>query len=193
MFDGGGGWIDNLATVCMLNTTISGNIDTLTLLKKRGISCSNVADDNSGYTLLHAAAAYGRLECAGMLLRYGYTAVALANNGDSAVDVAFAVEVPTAFKGDNVVKAEWSEHAATVLMLLKHGCGYNAYKIKDNDECAAVIKQYYDELRGASVKQQQLLQLHAASTNTVNDANTTTVQCSSWKQIRNRRATLCTH
>jgi ankyrin repeat protein len=167
----------------MLNATISGNFDTLTLLKERGVSCNNVIDNASGYTLLHAAAAYGRHECAGMLMRHGYTAVALATNRESAVDVALASRLPNVLKRDNITRPEWPARAATVLMLLKSGCDYDVSSIKDNDEYAAVVKQYYDELREASVKQQQLLQLHAAGTYSVNDdkshlefTNTTTVQ-----------------
>jgi hypothetical protein len=33
-----GGWIDDLATACMLNATISGNLSTLMLFIERGIS-----------------------------------------------------------------------------------------------------------------------------------------------------------
>jgi ankyrin repeat protein len=178
LFDSGG-WLDSLATACMLNTIISGNFDALELLLERGISCSDVIDDDTGYTLMHAAAAYGRHECAGMLMRHGYTATTLANNGESAVDVVFASTLPDVLKLDNIIRPEWSERAATVLMLLKSGCDYNVSRIIHNDECAAVIKQYYDELRDESVKQQQLLQLHAIDTYSRNDdtsGNATTVQ-----------------
>jgi Ankyrin repeats (many copies) len=167
----------------MLNITISGNLDALTLLIERGISCSNVIDDNTSYTLLHAAAAYGRHECAGMLIRHGYAATNLATNGDSAVDVAFASTLSDVLKRDNITRPEWSDGAATVLMLLTHGCDYNVSNIMHKDEYAEVVKQYYDELRDESVKQQQLLQQHAAGIYSVNDetsgvdsADTITVQ-----------------
>jgi hypothetical protein len=144
-----------------------------------------VISDSNGYTLLHAAAAYGRHECAGMLMRHGYTAAALANDGDSAVDTAFASILPDVLKRDNVTRPEWSERAATVLMLLNNGCDYNVSKIIHNDECVAVVKQYYDELRYDSMKQQQLLQQHAIDTYSFNgdtsgidsaDASTVQVQ-----------------
>jgi ankyrin repeat protein len=82
-----GGWLDDLAAECMLNATSGGNVDTLILLIERGISCSGVIDD-CGLTLIHAAAAYGRLECLGLLMRQGYDAHVISSGGLSAVDIA---------------------------------------------------------------------------------------------------------
>jgi Ankyrin repeats (many copies) len=175
LFDSNG-WLDSLATACMLNTVIAGNTDTLALLIERGISCSDVIDDGStGYTLLHAAAVYSRLECAGMLIRNGYTAVALAKNGESAVDSAFEAEIPAVFKRNDIDIKPWELCKPTALLLLQYGCEYNASKVSNNKFHAAVVAQYLNKLREASLKQQQLLQLHAAGTYSVNDDRSHTV------------------
>eukprot|EP00953_Heterococcus_sp_UTEX-ZZ885_P000368 730-Heterococcus_DN1.PRE.4 len=162
-----GGWIDSLATICLLNATISGNSHVLAILLELAVSCSNVIDDDTGYTLLHAAAAYGWHECAGLLIRHGHTTEALTKQGKSAVDVAFASWLPAALKRDKITRSEWPDRAATALLLLKTGCAYNASTNMNNGHFSAVLEQYQSELRAASLTQQQLLQQHAAATSGV--------------------------
>jgi ankyrin repeat protein len=159
-----GGWVDNLATACMLNATISGHLNTLMLLIERGISCSNVIDNADGYTLLHAAATYGRLECAGLLLRNGYDATILSNDGASAVDIAFELEVPAVFEREDIAIESWESCKATASLLLQHGCEYDANKVFNIKAYAAVIAQYLDELRERTTKQQEILQVYTANT-----------------------------
>eukprot|EP00953_Heterococcus_sp_UTEX-ZZ885_P000367 730-Heterococcus_DN1.PRE.3 len=171
LFDSGG-WIDSLAAACMLNATINGNTDTLTLLLKRGISCSNVIDDDSGYTLLHAAATYGRLEGAGMLIRHGYAATTLSVDGVSAVDVAFAVELPKALAREGIAAESWAACKPTALLLLQNGCDYDLSKVVDNEMYAALITQYLNELREHTTRQQEILQVYTVNTYTISSANT---------------------
>jgi ankyrin repeat protein len=138
LFDSGG-WIDSLATACMLNATISGNTDTLALLIERGISCSGVICDSNGYTLLHAAAAYGSLECAGVLLREGYDATVVTNDGVSAVDIVFAENLPVVLQREGVTRPAWCDRQATALMLLKYGVGYDASSAAKMQHCLSNI------------------------------------------------------
>eukprot|EP00953_Heterococcus_sp_UTEX-ZZ885_P017904 10014-Heterococcus_DN1.PRE.3 len=171
-----GGWLDSLATACIIEATIAGNIDTLALLIARGVDCTAVIDD-IGYTLLHAAAAYGRQDCVNVLLRQGCDAKALTTGGVSVLDVAFGHELPAVCIRDAVKRPEWSdrtkvycyrelkhvtaehsEREATAMLLLKLGVDYDASKIVAGDACAVLIKQYLDSVR-AQVTQLQLLQL----------------------------------
>jgi Ankyrin repeats (many copies) len=164
LFDSGG-WIETLATACMLNATISGNTDTLTLLLERGNSCSNVIDADTGYTLMHAAAAYGRHECASMLMRHGYTATTLSVDGVSAVDVAFALGIPALFRRDDLEIEPWESCKATALLLLQNRCGYDVNKIaSDNEVYATLITEHLDELRERTTRQQGILQVYTANT-----------------------------
>jgi Ankyrin repeats (many copies) len=123
-----------------------------------------VIDDASGYTLLHAAAAYGRLECAGLLIRHGCDVSTQSTGGASAVDIAFELEVPAVFERDGIAIESWESCKATALLLLQHGCGYNANDTSDNAVFAAVIAQYLDELRERTTKQQEILQVYTANT-----------------------------
>jgi ankyrin repeat protein len=173
LFDSGG-WLDSLAAACMLNATISGNTDTLTLLIERGISCSGVISDSDGYTLLHAAAAYGRLECAGALMRQGYDATTLTTAGVSAVDAAFADDIPAVLQRDKVPRPAWCDRQATALMLLKHGVSYDASSVAMHKDAALLIKQYLDELKSDLAHLQNVLKVHVANTQSTS-ADTTTV------------------
>jgi ankyrin repeat protein len=167
-----GGWIDSLAAACMLNATIDGNTDTLTLLLERGISCSNVIDDDSGYTLLHAAATYGRLECAGMLIRHGHASTTLSVDRVPAVDVAFAVELLKALARDGIAAESWAACKPTALLLLQIGCDYDVSKVLDNEVYAALITEYLDELRERTTRQQDILQVYTANTYSISSDNT---------------------
>jgi Ankyrin repeats (many copies) len=148
----------------MLHAAISGNIHTLALLIERGISCGNVIDDITGYTLLHAASTHGRLECAGMLMRHGYTAATLATDGVSAVDIAFAAELPKALARDSVAAESWEACKPTALLLLQNGCDFEASKVLDNDVFAALTAEYLDELREHTARQREILQVYTANT-----------------------------
>jgi Ankyrin repeats (many copies) len=188
LFDSGG-WIETLAAACMLNVVIAGNTDTLALLLERGINCSNVIDDDSGYTLLHAAAAYGRLECAGMLIRHGFDATTLSTDGVSAVDIAFALDIPALFRRDDLEIEPWESCKATALLLLQNGCGYDVNKIaSDNAVYAALITEHLDELRQRTTRQQQILQVYTTSAYSINSSNTSEYDNSS--HLANGNSTL---
>eukprot|EP00953_Heterococcus_sp_UTEX-ZZ885_P000366 730-Heterococcus_DN1.PRE.2 len=172
LFDSGG-WIETLAAACMLNVVIAGNTDTLALLLERGINCSSVIDDGRGYTLLHAAAAYGRLECAGMLIRHGCEATTLSTDGVSAVDIAFALDIPALFRRDDLKIEPWESCKATALLLLQNRCDYDVNKkASDNAVYATLITEYLDELRERTTRQQQILQAYTTSASSIKSANT---------------------
>jgi ankyrin repeat protein len=165
-----GGWLDDLAAACMLNATISGNCDTLALLIERGISCSGVIDD-SELTLIHAAAAFGRLECLGLLMRQGYDAHAISSEGLSAVNIACTDNDVEVLVRDSVKRPAWSERQATAKMLLQHGVSCNSSSNSNDDHAAAILAQYVDWLREQTTQQHKLLQAHVAGTYTMNDMN----------------------
>jgi Ankyrin repeats (many copies) len=184
LFDSGG-WIDSLATACMLNATISGRSDTLTLLIERGISCSDVICDSTGYTLLHAAAAYGRLECAGVLMREGYDASVLTNDGVSPVNIAFADSLPTVLQRARVTRPAWCDRQATALMLLKHGVSYDASSTAMHKDTALLIKQHLDELNSDLTQLREVLKVHADNTQSTSVA---TIAVSASEQISGSHA-----
>jgi Ankyrin repeats (3 copies) len=176
-----GGWLDSHGIACMLNATISGQHEFVTALIKRGVDCTAAIDD-SGYTLLHAAAAYARQKCLDTLLQHVGDAKALTTDGVSVLDVAFGHELPAVFIRDGVKRPEWcdrlftyrsvgdnsrivwspelSKREATAMILLKLGVDYDANKIVAGDACAVLIKRYLDELRAQAAQQQLLLQQH---------------------------------
>jgi ankyrin repeat protein len=165
-----GGWLDDLAAACMLNATIDGNCDTLALLIERGISCNGVIDD-SGLTLIHAAAAYGRLECLGVLIRQGCDAHVISSDGLSAVDIACTDNDVEVLARDSVKRPAWSKRQATAKMLLQHGVSCNSSSNLNDDHAAAILAQYVDTLREQITHQQQLLQAHVAGSYTMNNFN----------------------
>jgi hypothetical protein len=157
-----GAWLHNLGTACMLNATIAGNANTLAMLLKYSAGC-NCAITDSGYTLLHAAAAYGRLACAGLLLQHGCDAKAL-SKGVSTVEAAFAPELTPSLQGRGIERPVWTARRATAMLMLQHGAAYNVRQIAASREYAALVKQYMDGLKQQSAQQLALLQLHAANT-----------------------------
>jgi Ankyrin repeats (many copies)/Ankyrin repeats (3 copies) len=193
-----GGWLDSLAPACILEATIAGNTDILALLIARGVDCTAVIDD-IGYTLLHAAAAYGRQSCLNLLLRKGCDVKALTTGGVSVLDVAFGHELPAVFIRDAGKRPEWSdrtkvychrelkhvtaehsEREATAMLLLKLGVDYDASKIIAGDACAVLIKQYLDSVRAQVTQLQQLqLQQLAVHRHTAITASTTAVATAS--------------
>jgi Ankyrin repeats (3 copies) len=154
----------------MLDATINGNFDTLQLLIERGISCSGMIDD-SGLTLIHVAAAYGRLECLSLLMRQGYDAHAITNDGWSAIDTACSDDDIEALVRDGVQRSAWSERHAVAKMLLQHGVSYDNSTYHNDHQNAAMLAQCIDRRRDQTQQQQKLLSAHAASTYTMDDTN----------------------
>jgi ankyrin repeat protein len=103
-----GAWLASLAAACMLNAAIAGAVDTLAVLSERGASYTASADAAAGNTPLHAAAAYGSLECVTALLQHGCDATTLNNAGYSTVDMALADELPNKLLRDGIQRAGWS-------------------------------------------------------------------------------------
>jgi ankyrin repeat protein len=83
-----GGWLPELAFDCLLNACIAGDAARLELLLEHASNSNDTSSSSSSsssvisdlvnrtaaggeYTLLHAAAAWGRLQCVGILLRQG--------------------------------------------------------------------------------------------------------------------------
>jgi Ankyrin repeats (3 copies)/Ankyrin repeats (many copies) len=158
-----GAWLSSLATACMLNAAIAGAVDTLALLSERGASYTASATATAGNTLLHAAAAYGRLECVTALLQHGCDATALNNAGYSTVDMALADELPDELLRDDIQRAGWSGERACAMLLLQRGSSYNAAALSDSDGCSELLREYVTQLREQTAQQQQVLQANANS------------------------------
>jgi Ankyrin repeat len=158
----GGTWLHSLGTACMLNATIAGNAAVLAKLLEHSADCS-CAIAESGCTLLHAAAAYGRLACAGLLLQHGCDAKTLSRRV-STVEAAFAPELTPSLQRRGIERPAWSARRATAMLMLQHGAAYDVKRIAASKEYAALVKQYMDGLKQQSAQQLALLQLHAANT-----------------------------
>jgi Ankyrin repeats (3 copies)/Ankyrin repeats (many copies) len=156
-----GAWLTSLAGACVLNAAIAGAVDTLALLSERGASYA--ATVAAGNTLLHAAAAYGRLECVTALLQHGCDATALNNAGYSTVDMALADELPDELLRDDIQRAGWSGERACAMLLLQRGAGYDALALSDSDGCKELLYEYLKQLREQTALQQQVLQANASS------------------------------
>jgi ankyrin repeat protein len=87
-----GSWLDSSANSCLLYAVIGGSIDTVQLLLARRAVCTSTPIDSSGYTLIHAAAAWGRRDCTALLLRNGLLATAIVND-QTILDLS-VVDVP---------------------------------------------------------------------------------------------------
>jgi ankyrin repeat protein len=130
-----GGWLSELAFDCLLNACIAGNATRLELLLENASnssssSCSSaISDLVSGttaegyYTLLHAAAAWGRLQCVGILLRYGLSASGLTATDKSSAALAAIDDdqLPAQLQREGVKRAAASDRQAVVLLLLRSG------------------------------------------------------------------------
>eukprot|EP00953_Heterococcus_sp_UTEX-ZZ885_P025369 13788-Heterococcus_DN1.PRE.2 len=135
---GNGTWLDDLASACMLNATIAGKVDTMTVLCARDVSYSTAIDDAAASTLMHAAAAYGRLECVSLVLQHGCDANALSSDGVSALDMALATELPASLK------------------LLQQ-----SYCCTMVQNAAPVLLECIGQLRGQNAQQHEVLSTHA--------------------------------
>jgi ankyrin repeat protein len=142
-----GAWLSSLAAACMLDAAIAGAVDTMVLLSECGASYTTTATAVAGNTLLHAAAAYGRLECVTALLQHGCDATALNNEGLSTVDVVLADDVPLALQRDGVQGADWSNERATAMLLLQRGASYEAAALNYSDGCKELLHEYVTQLR----------------------------------------------
>jgi Ankyrin repeats (many copies) len=155
-----GAWLDDLTTTCMLNATIAGKADTMTVLCARRVSYSTAIDDAEASTLLHSAAAYGRLECVSLLLQHGCDAKALSSDGVSALDMALATELPAALKRASTKRPAWSDRSATAELLLHHGANCSTSSVISSEHCA-VLLEYISKLRGQNAQQHEVLSTHA--------------------------------
>jgi Ankyrin repeats (many copies) len=168
-----GGWLDGLGAACLAATTFAGNHELLSVLIE--LTAGPVSSINycNGCTLLHVAAAYGRLECAGLLIRQGCDTNAVTDDGQSVLDVAFANELLPHYDDIDLTRPVWAAREATAMMLLKLGVEYDASKVVADSACAVLIKQYIDAVR-AQAAQQQLLLLQHLDVHTDAIATTTT-------------------
>jgi ankyrin repeat protein len=144
----------------MLNAIIAGKVDTMTVLSARGVSYSTATDDAEASTLLHAAAAYGRLECVSLVLQHGCDANALSSDGVSALDMVLATELPASLKRTSIKRPVWFDRTATVELLLHHGANCSTSSVVSSEQCA-VLLEYIGELRGQNAQQHEVLFTHA--------------------------------
>jgi hypothetical protein len=150
--------------------------------------------NSSGYTLLHAAAAWGRRDCTTLLLRNGLLATASSVNGKTPIDLTI-VDVPllpaALLPSDlscTIVRCD-DDIQAVMLLLLQCGAPVDAAMMCSNSKYAAAVKQRIHQvtrernafkttpdirasLSYTSVEQQQLL----CGTTAAVDATTVKVQ-----------------
>jgi hypothetical protein len=114
--------------------------------------CTNTPIGSSGYTLLHAAAAWGRRDCTTLLLRNGLLATASSVNGRTPIDLT-VVDVPqlpaAVLPSDlscTVVRCD-ADIQAVMLLLLQCGAPVDAAMMCSNSKYAAAVKQYTDDVR----------------------------------------------
>jgi Ankyrin repeats (many copies) len=155
-----GAWLDDLASACMLNAAIAGNPDTMTVLCARGVSYSVAIDDAGASTLLHAAAAYGRLECVSLLLQHGCDVEALSSDDVSALDMVLTTELPATLKRTRIKRPAWSDRKATAALLLHHGADYAAYNVVSSEQCTELLQEYIGELREQNAQLHSVLSTH---------------------------------
>jgi hypothetical protein len=79
----------------------------------------NCTTAEGAYTVLHAAAAWGRLQCVGMLLRYGYAAGVLSAAGESLAALAALDhdQLPQQLDCDGIERPAGQERQKVVLLL----------------------------------------------------------------------------
>jgi Ankyrin repeats (many copies) len=192
-----GGWLDSTANGCLLYAVIGGSKDTVQLLLARGVVCTNTPIDSSGYTLLHAAVAWGRRDCTTLLLRSGLLATASVN-GRTTIDLT-VLDVPLLpaallpSKLSCTIVCCDDDIQAVMLLLLQCGAPVDAVLMCSNSKYAAAVKQYTDDVRRelhaanttldiharltyTSSEQQQQQQQQQCSTTAVADAITVKVQ-----------------
>jgi ankyrin repeat protein len=141
-----GGWLDSTANGCLLYAVIGGSIDTVQLLLARGAVCTNTPIDSSGYTLLHAAAAWGRRDCTALLLRSGLLATASSVKGKTPIGLTVVAvpSLPAAVLPSDlsctVVRCD-DDVQAVMLLLLQCGAPDCAAMMRRNDMYAAAVEQ----------------------------------------------------
>jgi Ankyrin repeats (3 copies) len=168
-----GGWISVLGFDCLLTACLVNKPACLSLLLEHtvGGTSSNSSSSSSsssattdinrpivtagGYTALHAAAAWGRLQCVGMLLRYGYAAGALCITGASPAALAAASSVPAQLRREGLVRSVEADRQAVVLLLLRSGCPIQMY--------SGAVQQFVRELQQQLVMQVQAVRVLANS------------------------------
>jgi hypothetical protein len=140
-----GGWLPELAFDCLLNACIAGNPARLELLLEHACnSSSSSSGSGSGsssssssvisdlvkrpttvgnYTLLHIAAAWGRLQCVGILLRYGLSANGLTGTAKSPAALAAVDDgqLPALLQREGIKRPPAADRQAVVLLLLRSG------------------------------------------------------------------------
>jgi hypothetical protein len=137
--------VPELGFECLLNACIAGDPASLELLLEHASSSSSSSGSSSSsssvaadvsrqttaegnYTLLHAAAAWGRLQCVGLLLRYGYAAGVLSATGTSPAALAALDndQLPQQLQRTGVLRPAAPERERVVLLLLRSGAEIEA-------------------------------------------------------------------
>jgi hypothetical protein len=112
--------------------------------------CTNTPIDSSGYTLLHAAVAWGRRDCTTLLLRSGLLATATVN-GRTTIDLT-VLDVPLlpaallpSELSCTIVRCD-DDLQAVMLLLLQCGAPVDAALMCSNSKYAAAVKQRIEQV-----------------------------------------------
>jgi hypothetical protein len=116
----------------------------------------------SKYTLLHAAAAWGRLQCVGMLLRHGLDAAAVAATGESAAALAAAGNVPRRLQREGLMRPAAPVREQVVLLLLRSGAAVET-DLMHISIFKRAVQQFVQELQQQLVAQVQAVTVLANS------------------------------
>eukprot|EP00953_Heterococcus_sp_UTEX-ZZ885_P027841 14890-Heterococcus_DN1.PRE.3 len=166
-----GGWLPELAFDCLLNACIAGDAARLELLLEHASNSSDTSSSSSSsssvisdlvnctvaggeYTLLHAAAAWGRLQCVGILLRQGLDVSGLTGADKSPAALATVEQLPRLLQREGVQRAAASDRQAVVLLLLRSGAAVET-DVMHYDCYNKALQQYMQELRQQLATQTQ--------------------------------------
>jgi hypothetical protein len=117
-------------------------------LLARGAVCTSTPIDSSGYTLLHAAAAWGRRDCTALLLRNGLLATASSVSGKTPIDltVVKVPQLPPALLPSDLSCTIVRCDDDVQLLLLQCGAPVDAALMRRNDMYAAAVEQRIEQV-----------------------------------------------
>eukprot|EP00953_Heterococcus_sp_UTEX-ZZ885_P010941 6350-Heterococcus_DN1.PRE.3 len=175
-----GGWLPDLGFDCLLNSCIAGDPACFELLLEHASNTSSSSGSSSNssssaisdlvsgttagsdYTLLHAAAAWGRLQCVGILLRYGLDASGLSATGKTpaALAASGSDRLPEQLRREGFERPARSKRQKVVLLLLRSGAAVET-DMMCYDCYSKAVQQCMQEQQQQLVAQAQALTLLA--------------------------------
>jgi Ankyrin repeats (many copies) len=166
-----GAWHEALRKACVMAAVAADNAATLQLLIDYTADAIDDSDDeallaeydDSGNTLLHAAAAWGRQQCAMLLLSddHGYDTGAVNADGHTALDLACAAALPESLRSYNITRADWSVRKQIALLLLEAGAKVDAFMLAGNEHYAEAVTQHMAALTDKLQTRDAALAVHA--------------------------------